>query len=83
MWSAKVILEEASSVAEGVKRQPLMTWSCTEQAMFDLLKSRDAHSIGIGSVTRLRLLMSLLAWNPYERISAEKALAHQMFSEPS
>lgn len=49
--------------------------------MFDLLKARDMHSVGISSKPALRLLMSLLAWNPYERTTAETALNSQIFAE--
>lgn len=54
-------------------------WLCTEESMFELLKSRDMHSVGIGSKSGLNLLMSLLEWNPFTRITAGKALQSRYF----
>ena len=58
----------------------LTAWTCTEQAMFELLRKRDMHAIGVGSMAGLILLMSLLAWNPYDRQTARKALQSKMFT---
>jgi len=57
-----------------------VSWECTDQTMMNLLKSRDPYSAGIRSVEALRLLMSLLVWNPYERITGEQALDSPIFS---
>lgn len=50
-----------------------LSWSCTDHALLEALKKRDPSGQGLPSVQALRLLMSLLHWNPAARPTAEQA----------
>ncbi len=58
--------------AGGEKSLPL-PWSCTDQALLDVVKQRDPSGKGLPSVQALRLLMSLLHWNPASRPTPQQA----------
>ena len=57
----------------GTKGSMPLSWSCTDQALLEVLKKRDPSGQGLPSVQALRLLMSLLHWNPAARPTAEQA----------
>ena len=58
----------------------LMPWSCSEDALLQLLKKRDPVGRGLEGVLVLRLLHRLLHWNPEQRPTARQALQHAYFS---
>lgn len=59
-----------------------LQWSCTDQALMDLLKERDPSGKGLPSMQALRLLMSLLHWSPAARPTPQQALRHAFFTLP-
>ena len=50
-----------------------LPWSCTDQALLEMLKQRDPSGKGLPSVQALRLLTSLLHWNPAARPTPQQA----------
>ena len=59
----------------------LLSWQCTEDALFERLKTRDPTGLGLHSRWALRLIRRLLSWDPHDRPSAEKALQHAYFRD--
>ncbi|KAK9917046.1 hypothetical protein WJX75_000279 [Coccomyxa subellipsoidea] len=59
-----------------------LPWSCTDQALLEMLKQRDPSGKGLPSVQALRLLTSLLHWNPAARPTPQQALRHAFFVLP-
>ncbi|GIL81024.1 hypothetical protein Vretimale_9291 [Volvox reticuliferus] len=64
----------------GRKSRLLMSWSCTEEALLTLAKSRDPLGLGLEGPMALRLLLRLLHWDPASRPSARQALQHAFFT---
>ncbi|GIL50633.1 hypothetical protein Vafri_6764 [Volvox africanus] len=64
----------------GRKSRLLMSWSCTEEALLNLAKSRDPLGLGLEGPMALRLLLRLLHWDPASRPSARQALQHAFFT---
>lgn len=60
----------------------MASWACGEAALMAQLRARDPSGIGLQSVAGLRLLRSLLAWDPASRPSASQALNHAYFTAP-
>jgi hypothetical protein len=54
---------------------PLL-WSCSDQALLEAVRGRDPSGRGLPSAHALRLLMSLLHWNPADRPTPSQACAH-------
>jgi serine/threonine protein kinase len=59
----------------------VLSWQCTEDALFARLKARDPTGRGLHSRWALRLVRRLLSWDPGDRPSAERALRHAYFRE--
>ncbi len=58
----------------------VVPWECTDQALLQLLRSRDPTGYGLGDdVEAVRLLRSLLQWAPEARPTAREALQSPYF----
>ncbi|KAG2490062.1 hypothetical protein HYH03_011527 [Edaphochlamys debaryana] len=66
----------------GRKSRLLMQWSCTQDALLALARSRDPLGVGLEGPMALRLLQRLLHWDPPSRPSARQALRHAYFTVP-
>jgi len=56
--------------------------SCTDEAIRKVIKDRDPTHQGLPNQTAVRLLLSLLHWNPANRPTAAEALRHAFFALP-
>ncbi|CAD7695660.1 unnamed protein product [Ostreobium quekettii] len=53
---------------------PIVSWSCSEDALLEIIKSRDPTGVGLPNKEALNLLMSMLDWRPNQRPTAAEAL---------
>lgn len=56
-----------------------LPWSCSDDALLQLIASRDPTGVGLGGGLGVRLLQRLLAWEPTQRPTATQALQHAYF----
>jgi serine/threonine protein kinase len=56
--------------------------SCTDEAIRKVIKDRDPTHQGLPNQAAVRLLLSLLHWNPANRPTAAEALRHAFFALP-
>ncbi|GMH38468.1 hypothetical protein BSKO_06352 [Bryopsis sp. KO-2023] len=73
--------KKRKSVEDKERASSIVLWSCSEEALMKLIKSRDPTGRGLPSKTALKLLMAMLAWDPEQRISADEALEDLFFKE--
>ncbi|GAX83052.1 hypothetical protein CEUSTIGMA_g10478.t1 [Chlamydomonas eustigma] len=60
-------------------RKEIVAWSCTEENILRMIKTRDPTRIGLQGTHALSLLQSLLHWDPRQRPTAGQALLHAYF----
>lgn len=58
------------------------TWSCSDEAQMQMVRSRDPAAIGLPSIVALRLLQAVLHWSPGMRPTASQTLRHAYFVVP-
>ncbi len=56
--------------------------SCTDEAIRKVIQDRDPTHQGLPNQAAVRLLLSLLHWNPANRPTAAEALRHAFFALP-
>ena len=55
---------------------------CTDEAVMEVIRSRDPTHQGLPNLAAVRLLLLLLHWNPAQRPTAAEALRHAYFVLP-
>jgi serine/threonine protein kinase len=69
----------SSSSSDSSNTVPI-PWSCSDEALLQLIATRDPQGIGLEGGLALRLLQRLLAWDPAQRPTAAQAQQHAYFT---